>query len=212
MHTACTPSTCGSLVSGPGLQQPCPDASHLQNVPSHLEDWETTNHWTSDAHEPHSASSFRPISLSWCCVRPAAQGPRAQKERGSAPRPQPLPALCPHLMPMLTRWLILASHQTVIMGNEQHCHLCGSAPVTTPPSRAAGMGQKQRGREVWRRALTSPQVTSACPRGGHCSPGHPVIQASWPRAKVTAGIFTCPAELIHMSWHHHTAWHTTGLC
>lgn len=78
------------------------DPSNPVQMPSHLKEWETTNYRTSDGHEPHSASSFWPVSLSGCCTCPAAQDPRAPKgSQGSAPCPQPLPAPCPHLMPVL---------------------------------------------------------------------------------------------------------------
>lgn len=115
VHIACVQSLPVGLwlvAQGPSspVQMPVISRTH------HFEDWETTNHWTS-GHINHTAPPpYGPFPSLRCCACPAAQCPRAPKERGSAPCPQPLPALCPHLMPVLTRWLILASHQTVIMG------------------------------------------------------------------------------------------------
>lgn len=89
-------------------------------------------------------------------------------------------------MPMLTRWLILASHQTVIMGECAALSSRRSAPVTTPPSWAVGMGQKQRGREVWRGALACPQV-----------PGVVTLLFRHPGlAKVTEGVCTYPVPYV----------------
>lgn len=117
-HSMYSESTCGPLVCGPGeSQRPCPDASHRQHMPSHLKDWGSTNRWTSDERTLNHTAAPPPGPLPSLGAVPALL-PRAPglRRRGSSPCPQPLPALCPHLMPVLTRWLILAPHQTVIMG------------------------------------------------------------------------------------------------
>ena len=66
--------------------------------------------------------------------------------RGSpTPSSSPNCALTVCLDPMLAQWLILASHQAVITGDQQCCYLRRSAPVTTLPSPGCWDGSEAEG-------------------------------------------------------------------